>query len=237
MKREYKIELTVVVDDINVANLIDMARGCLPPEGVVTTDENGVDTLVPPEAFIQTIEDAVTELAQDNPAFEDGGIEVRSAVCNPVEGADTGVYLYRWPNGDFSIATGASVDDALAAFTEFADPDPTQLYTIDSFVANFRPTDSGEISLGQFNQSTNQAVWDICYPVLRDLLVSGDVLDENGQFKPGGEDRVRHAVEAERIRLAVAEPPADGAPAAASYSPTGAGKRFGSHPSPDQKPS
>ena len=38
MKKEYKIELTVVIDDANRQSLIDAARRCLQPEGVIAID-------------------------------------------------------------------------------------------------------------------------------------------------------------------------------------------------------
>jgi hypothetical protein len=62
-------------------------------------------------------------------------------------------------------------------------------------------TDEGEIVLNEFSEETSDAIWDLCYAPLRDVLHSEGVTDLSGNFKPGGRERVLQAVEHERSRL------------------------------------
>jgi hypothetical protein len=221
VKKEYKIELTVVIDDANRQRLIDVGRTCLPGESVITVD------------------DALLELVQNHPAFEEARIEVDSISCTTEEDAaefveralngaagfepsstretadrtppedagdelddyDTGVYLCRWPNGDFSVVTADSKRDAIIALDEWAGAHPSQLHPIDRFMADFRLSDDGEIDLTQLSGETHEVVWDTCYPALRDLLASDEAIDIEDSHKSCVRERVRKAVEHERTRL------------------------------------
>ena len=227
MKKEYKIELTVVIDDANRKHLIDLARDCLPGGRAITVD------------------DALLELVQNHPAFEEARIEVDSISCTTEEDAaefvvralneahldpasetadsippddagdelddyDTGVYLCRWPNGDFSVVTADSKRDAIIALDEWAGAHPSQVHPIDNFMADFRLSDEGEIDLIQLSCETHEVVWNTCYPALRDLLDSDEVIDFEANDESAVRERVRKAVEHERTRLwdnqLVAEP-------------------------------
>jgi hypothetical protein len=226
MKREYKIELTVVIDDANRQHLIDLARTCLPGQSVIT------------------VGDALLEYVQNNHAFEEARIEVDSISCtaeedaagfveradreaagfdptSPSEGADrippadadeelddfdTGVYLCRWPNGEFSVVTADSKRDAIIALDEWAGAHPSQLRPIGRFMADFRLSDDGEIELTQFGHETHEVIWDACYPALRDLLASDDVIDSERSERSGDRERVRKAVKHERTRLWEGQP-------------------------------
>jgi hypothetical protein len=237
VKKEYKIELTVVIDDANRQSLIDVARRCSPPGGAIRVDDDEVEQPIAPEELVETVDDALMELLYGHPAFEEAGAEVREMSCTTEESAkefnersgdaeldrapvdesaerialdegddeldrcDSGVYLCRWPNGDFSVVTGDSKRDVIIALDEWAGAHPSQVHPIDRFMADFCLGDEGEIELTQFGEETREAVWDTCYPALRDLLASEAVTDMAGEFKPGGKERVRQAVEHERTRL------------------------------------
>lgn len=82
MKKEYKIELTVVIDDANQQSLVDVARRCLQPEGVIA-----INARTPPSECIETVDDALTALIYDHPAFEEAGVEVRELSCTEAESA------------------------------------------------------------------------------------------------------------------------------------------------------
>ena len=91
--------------------------------------------------------------------------------------------------------------DAIIALDEWAGAHPSQVHPIDSFMADFRLSEEGEIELTQLSEATGEIVWGTCYPALRDLLASDAVTDMAGELKPGGKERVRTAVEYERTRL------------------------------------
>jgi hypothetical protein len=226
VKKEYKIELTVIVDDANRQPLIDVARRCLQPEGVIE-----IDARTSPSECIETVGDALIELIYGHPAFEEAGVEVRELSCADAESAeftggaeitalpveesteqiapdddeldryDTGVYLCRWPNGEFSVVTADSKRDAIIALDEWAGAHPSQVHPIDSFMADFRLSDEGEIEFTQFGEETREVVWNTCYPALRELLDNNKVTDMSGEVKPAAKKRVRKAVEYERTRL------------------------------------
>jgi hypothetical protein len=171
------------------------------------------------------------ELIYDHPAFEEAGVEVRELSCADVESTkftggaeittspveesaeliasdddeldryDTGVYLCRWPNGEFSVVTADSKRDAIIALDEWAGAHPGQVHPIDSFMADFRLSDEGEIEFTQFGEETREVVWNTCYPTLRELLDNNKVTDMSGEVRPAAKKRVRKAVEHERTRL------------------------------------
>jgi hypothetical protein len=89
VKKEYKIELTVVVDDANRQSLIDVARRCLSPEGAFGIDDDEVEQPIPPEELIEGVEDALMELLYDHPAFEAAGVEVLKMSCTTGGGTDS----------------------------------------------------------------------------------------------------------------------------------------------------
>jgi hypothetical protein len=226
VKKEYKIELTVIVDDANRQSLIDAARRCLQPEGVIA-----IDARTSPSECIETVDDALMELIYDHPAFKEAGVEVRELSCADVESTkftggaeittlpveesaeliasdddeldryDTGAYLCRWPNGEFSVVTADSKRDAIIALDEWAGAHTSQLHPIDGFMADFRLNDAGEIEFAQFGEETREVVWNTCYPTLRELLDNDKVTDMSGEVKPAAKKRVRKAVEHERTRL------------------------------------
>jgi hypothetical protein len=85
---------------------------------------------------------------------------------------ETGVYLCRWPNGDFSLVTANTRREALVALDEWGGAHPTQLSPIDAFMVDFSLNDQGEIELAQFGGETEHLVWEICYPELHEILSS-----------------------------------------------------------------
>jgi hypothetical protein len=114
---------------------------------------------------------------------------------------ETDLYLCRWPNGDFSVVAASSKMEAIIALDEWGGAEPSQLYPIDSFMADFTLTNEGEIVLREFGEDTRQVVWDVCYPELDEILNRDDIRDMSGRFRPGGRKRLLRAVKHERTRL------------------------------------
>jgi hypothetical protein len=113
----------------------------------------------------------------------------------------SGVYLCRWPNGEFSVVTAESKREAILSLDEWAGAHPSQVSPIDGFMADFRLDDDGEIVLNRFGEAREETVWVRCYPALRAVLASDEVIDDSGSTKEGAEEIVRKAVEHQRIRL------------------------------------
>lgn len=75
-------------------------------------------------------------------------------------------YLCRWPNGEFSIVTAGTREDAVAKLGEWAGAEASELIELESFMAHFRLNDAGNIELAEFGEDTELRVWAKCYPSL-----------------------------------------------------------------------
>jgi hypothetical protein len=113
---------------------------------------------------------------------------------------ETGVYLCRWPNGDFSLVTADTRREALVQLDKWAGAHPRQLFPVGSFMVDFRLNDLGEIELEQFGEETDSFIWETCYPELRSLL-STVVPEDGGEYTAKAKESIRQAVQNERARL------------------------------------
>jgi hypothetical protein len=118
---------------------------------------------------------------------------------------ETGVYLCRWPNGDFSLVTANTRREALVALDEWGGAHPAQLSPIDACMVDFSLNDHGEIELAQFGAETGYLVWEICYPQLREILSSARI-EDRGEHTAEVKELIRQAVQHERARLWVNQP-------------------------------
>jgi hypothetical protein len=113
---------------------------------------------------------------------------------------ETGAYLYRWPNGDFSLLTANTRREALVQLDEWDVAHPYQLFPLESCMVDFRLNDSGEIELKQFGEETEDLIWESNYPELRALLsqvVPRDGSEDIAEVR----ESIRQAVQHERTRL------------------------------------
>lgn len=241
MKKIYEMKVELVIDDDHRQAIIDQARRCYTQSGgAFAVDDDGAEYPMPADEAVQSIPDALMELLQAYPAFDNVGIEVTGMSCDteetarpyeqPVNAGDedsasaegkgdpmvaaevreededldeceADAYLCRWPNGDFSIVSAPTKRHAILELDEWAGAHPSQVHPLDSFKADFGLTDEGEIVLHEFGEETRNFIWDTCYPELGEVLVSDEVTDDGGDFKPGGRERVAEAVKHERTRL------------------------------------
>ena len=95
---------------------------------------------------------------------------------------ETGVYMYRWPNGEFSVIKAENRNDALLQLSEWAEADPLALEPMNSCMIDFAPNDVGELELVVFGGETHNEVMEWCYPELIRVLAR-----ENQTLTPGGE--------------------------------------------------
>jgi hypothetical protein len=118
---------------------------------------------------------------------------------------ETGVYLCRWPNGDFSFVTANTRREALVQLDEWAGAHPSQLFPVDSCMVDFRLNDLGEIELGQFGEETEYFIWETCYPDLREVLLNVGP-EDGGECTAEAKESIRDAVQHERDRLWTNQP-------------------------------
>jgi hypothetical protein len=119
-----------------------------------------------------------------------------------VDEFETGVYLCRWPNGDFSIVTASTRREALVQLDEWAGAHPSFLVPLETCVIDFQLNDRGEIKLNEFGEVTERIVWEQCYPEL-DRILSSPKLALSGirQHDRDARNQIRLAVRHERTRL------------------------------------
>lgn len=176
---------------------------------------------------------ALMEIAQDNPLFEELGIEAQKLVGQELDANDdtqpeklkdeveemaeaapdldvfeTGVYLCRWPNGECSMVVAGSRRDALIQLDECSEANPAWLAPMESCMVDFKLNEGGELELGGFGEDTEDIIWERCYPELRALLSREDVVEERGgNLSDQVKREIRKAVEHERTRLCASQAP------------------------------
>jgi hypothetical protein len=125
---------------------------------------------------------------------------------------ESGLYLCRWPNGEFSVVKADSRREAIIELDEWAGAEPEWLVPMDECMIDFRLNDQAEIDLMEFGEETMDFIWEHCYPALRALLSSDDAAGSGvGEPKAGAGEIIKAAVEHERKRLWTA--PRNGSPA------------------------
>ncbi|MBZ5620118.1 MAG: hypothetical protein LAQ69_15545 [Acidobacteriia bacterium] len=225
MARKFTLEVEVVVEDNTATKTLEVASERYTSRGGarVCTGRRRARPAAP-EEFISGIEDGLLELLEQNPLFAEAGVEVTRVSCgasaasparpdgasvecysipqDDLDEADSGLYLCRWPNGDFSIVKADKKRAAVVALDEWAGAEPSWLVPMDHCMIDFALNDDGEIQLAEFGEETADFVWDHCYPELRALL-SGPNLKRRKRSKrnPETTQGVRTAVQRERERL------------------------------------
>ncbi len=125
---------------------------------------------------------------------------------------ESGLYLCRWPNGEFSVVKADSRREAIIELDEWAGAEPAWIVPMDQCMIDFRLNDQAEIDLVEFGEETTDFIWEHCYPALRALLSSDDAVGSGvGEPKAGAGETIKAAVEHERKRLWTA--PRNGSPA------------------------
>jgi hypothetical protein len=237
MKKTYRVELELILDEALESQAIQVARDCYSKsggaEGSISKKGNRMRK-ISAEDFVSDAQDAIMELADGNEWFKKAGIEVVGVSCGkpevgeaekeacrsaaPQQGAksadeeghadaadlddfETGMYLCRWPNGEFSLVMAPTRREALIELDEWAPGHPGQLFPLDSCMLDFGLNDDGQIEFNQFGEDTEAFIWETAYPVLDEIRHSEALTGPDGQYTAEGRDLVRRSVEQERTRL------------------------------------
>ncbi len=242
MRKTYKLELEVTLDEVDEQKAIQVARDHYRATGGAkapvdnsgeTWREISAEEAVPDaiEAIMELIgRDALSEQAGievvtvscDEPKLgesslergetgsevqEAGNIEMDAAADASVDEFETGMYLCRWPNGDFSLVRADTRRDALLQLDEWAAAHPSYLSPLDTCMVDFHLNDLGEIVLEQFGEETEQIVWNRCYPELDRLLSTAKIaLRDPREYSRETKNLIRKTVRRERTRLWANQP-------------------------------
>ena len=80
------------------------------------------------------------------------------------------VYLCRWPNGEFSIVSARTKDDAIELLDEWGNAELASLTRMIDCMFDFRLSDDGQIELGGIGEATEEYIMETCYPELQKAL-------------------------------------------------------------------
>jgi hypothetical protein len=140
------------------------------------------------------------QLQRESPEVDDDDLADDDE--NDLDDWDGGLYLCRWPNGEFSVVKAESKRDAIIQLDEWAGAHVSWLAPLDTFMADFTLNDLGQIELGEFGEETEEFIRDHCYPELEAVLSRDDVMPtDGGDYSTEGKEKIRQAVEFEKVRL------------------------------------
>ena len=112
------------------------------------------------------------------------------------------MYLCRWPNGEFSIVSARTKDDAIELLDEWGNAEQASLTRMSDCRFDFRLGDDGRIELAGIGEATEEYIMETCYPELQKAVSTAE-----GDDSDVSQRQIREAVERERARLWDNQPP------------------------------
>jgi hypothetical protein len=106
------------------------------------------------------------------------------------------IYLCRWPNGEFSLVSAKTKDDAIEMLDEWGNAEQASLTRMSDCMFDFRLSDDGQIELAGIGEATQEYIMETCYPELQKTLNAAEGTDSEDS-----REQIRQAVERERTRL------------------------------------
>ncbi len=151
------------------------------------------------------------DLLENATTIQESWPSVRSADDGNQQGAeyeedldefDSGFYLCRWPNGEFSVVKADTKREAILELDEWDGAEPSWLVPMETCMIDFRLNDQAEIELRDLSEETAGFIWETCYPRLDALLSRADVQrHRGGETNPRLDKEIKRAVAHERKRL------------------------------------
>lgn len=111
------------------------------------------------------------------------------------------LYLCRWPNGDCSAVQAANKGAAIEILDEAGNAEGCPITLLRDFMAHFRLTDHGTLEMECFGEATEDAVFEIAYPILNETFPNVPEDAKSGVITEEGETLIRDAVIQERKRV------------------------------------
>jgi hypothetical protein len=118
------------------------------------------------------------------------------------------IYLCRWPNGEFSIVDAKTKSEAIELLDEWGNAEQASLTRMPNCMFDFRLHDDGQIELADIGEATHDYIMETCYPELDKTFAIAEWDETGSGYSVKGRERIREAVELERTRLWVSQPPA-----------------------------
>lgn len=227
MSKTFTLELKIVLTDEQQQKLIEAARRVYVASPPSVQYEGEDSRELGPEEFIDGPQSALMYVIDENPLLDELGIQTDEISYTDLKDEDAdddpvadefeddsatateedldawagGLYLCRWPNGDFSVVQAESKRDALVQLDELAGALAQWVVPLETFMADFRLDDEGRIEFKTFGEGTREFVRSHCYPELEEVLAGGSITSEPGEYSPKEKEIIKKAVERERTRL------------------------------------
>jgi hypothetical protein len=226
MSKTFTLELKFVLDEEDEQKLVRAAQRLYAAGDPDISFEDEAERPLAAEEAIDGPEAALMRIIDENEILNAIDIRAESVSCtgpNSLEGQELGdaedvddeetddeddldewedrLYLCRWPNGEFSVVKADTKRDALVQLDEWACAEPSWITPLDTFMADFRLDDSGQIEFNDFGEETKAIIRERCYPELEELLSSNAL--PSGPDDSSEEDRrkIKAVVDRERTRL------------------------------------
>jgi hypothetical protein len=241
MAKTFKLEIEFILDQEEESAVVSGAREIYEREGRATSVDEGMPREIPAKEFIPDATSALIELVLRNPLLRQFDVDTHRVSCSdpdfvPEEELDkythsaalqasdpeesssreldvleTGVYLYRWPNGEFSIVQAENRRDAILQLDEWGAAHSSWIVPLETFMVDFGLSPDGQIELRTFGEETEYFLREYCYPELERVFRDELTPDEDGEYSNGDREKIRAAVALERQRLWESEPPPEAA--------------------------
>jgi hypothetical protein len=118
------------------------------------------------------------------------------------------MYVCRWPNGDFSIVSAPTKQDAVILLDEWGNAEQASLKRMPDCMFDFRLSNDGHIELSSIGEATDDFIMQTFYPELDRAMRSAELDEKGSDFSADGRKQIRAAVKLERARLGGKQPPA-----------------------------
>jgi hypothetical protein len=118
------------------------------------------------------------------------------------------MYVCRWPNGDFSIVSAPTREDAVILLDEWGNAEQASLKRMPDCMFDFRLSNDGQIELSSIGEATDDFIMQTCYPELERAMRSAELDEKGSDFSAHGKKQIRAAVKLERARSWSKQPPA-----------------------------
>ena len=118
------------------------------------------------------------------------------------------IYLCRWPNGEFSIVSAKTKSAAIEMLDEWGNAEQAALTRMPDCMFDFRLGDDGQIELADIGEATQDCIMETCYPELDKAFDAAEWDKDGVGYSAKGNEQIREAVEVERKRLWINQPPA-----------------------------
>src|SRR5258708_30897045 len=109
------------------------------------------------------------------------------------------IYMCRWENGDISLVSATSKDDAIGALDEVGAATAGMLYTVNQFMVHLTLDEDGELEIESLGEDTEHFVREVAYPILNKVQLEMISVDTDGTS--AAQKLIAEAVMKERVRL------------------------------------